>query len=290
MMWQLYALMAIGSNCLENITDKRAMRRPIDPDVASLIRVALYCVLVVPISAVIGQPATWFCSPGIIASGLSGAFIAAAYTLVMKRVDVTALSVLSYTAPLIFLVIDNAIGYSFTMTQVLGIIGLVIGGIGFALNGRLKLDAGSICLLFLMLSLSGGQSYYLQHLHKTEGLSAISFYANVWGWAGIFLAINVLARGKWSLLLSPDALAYAKLSTVAKSFDSLTSVFAGMALTMTTVAQFSSMEVFYPPMMLCFACIAQQVMGIDLGEQFDKHTMGRKVSMAGILLISGIYV
>ena len=104
-----------------------------------------------------------------------------AYTLALKRVNVTTLSVLSYIAPLIFLVVDNVIGHTFSAIQIFAIVGLVLGGIGFALDERLTIDAPTLGLLVFMLGYSGAQFYYLQYLHKTEAVTGISFFANVWG-------------------------------------------------------------------------------------------------------------
>lgn len=75
-MWQLYALSAIALACLENITDKRAMTGvDIDADIATFVRELLFCLLVVPITSILGNPVTWYCSPGVILFGLSFSYI-----------------------------------------------------------------------------------------------------------------------------------------------------------------------------------------------------------------------
>lgn len=220
-MWQLYALSAIVFNCLEDITDKRAMNgsAAIDADVATFIRVTLYCLLVIPITALFGHTVSWYCSPGIIFFGLASTLMSSAYTVVLKRVNITTLAVLAYIAPLIFLVIDNAIGNAFTHVQVFAIVGLVIGGMGFAMDDHLKLDKLTLAALAFMLIYSGAEFYYAKWMFKTEGLSVISLFANVWGWATIFLAAYLIVRRKVPLLLTREAATYAKLSTLAKSFD-----------------------------------------------------------------------
>lgn len=172
-----------------------------------------------PITAIAGQSVGWYCSLGIVVFGLLSALMSTAYTLALKRVNVTTLSVLSYIAPLIFLVVDNVIGHTFSAIQIFAIVGLVLGGIGFALDERLTIDAPTLGLLVFMLGYSGAQFYYLQYLHKTEAVTGISFFANVWGGAAVFLLVHLVVRRKAPLLLTEKAWAYARLSVMAKSFD-----------------------------------------------------------------------
>lgn len=127
-------------------------------------------------------------------------------------------------------------------------------------------------------------------MFKNEGLTVISLFANVWGWAAVFLAVYLLVRGKMPLLLTCEAVSYAKLSTLAKTFDVLTSRQWGVGVTMTTVAQFSSMEVFFPPTMLLMALAAQVLFRIDLGERIERRVVARKASMAAVLVLSGMFV
>lgn len=291
-MWQAYALGAVVFNCLEDITDKRAMNgsATIDADVATFIRVLLYCLLVVPITMLVGHSVTWYCSPGIVLFGLASTLMSSAYTVVLKRVNITTLAVLAYVAPLIFLTIDTAIGHDFAIGQVLGIVGLVIGGMGFAMDERLKFDKLTIAALVFMFIYSGAEFYYAKWMFKTEGLSVISLFANIWGWAALFLGAYLVVRRKTPLLATREAAAYAKLSSLAKCFDVTTSLLWGIGVTMTTVAQFSSMEVFFPPVMLALALFAQLAFKIDLGEHVERSAIARKASMAAMLVISGMFV
>jgi len=291
-MWQLYALSAIVFNCLEDITDKLAMNgsAAIDADVATFIRVALYCMLVIPITALFGYLVSWYCSPGIVFFGLASALMSSAYTVVLKRVNITTLAVFAYIAPIIFLVIDNAIGNNFTFVQVCAILGLVVGGIGFAMDDRLKFDKLTMAAVVFMFVYSGAEIYYAKWMFKNEGLSVISLFANVWGWAAVFLAAHLIVRRKVPLLLTRQAATYTKLSTLAKSFDVAISLLWGIGVTMTTVAQFSSMEVFFPPVMLAMALLAQTCFGINIGEHVERQVIARKVSMAAVLVVSGMFV
>lgn len=291
-MWQVYSLGSIVFNCLEDIADKRAMTRApgIDSDVATAIRVILYCLLVVPITALLGQPVSWYISPGIVAFGLASTFMSSAYTVVLKRVNISTVAVLGYVAPIIFLMIDHAIGEHVTLTQGLAVMGLVIGGIGFALDDKPSFDRQTVLALVVMLIYSGAEFYYAKWMFKHEGLDIISLFASVWAWAAVFLVTWLAVRRKLPLLLARGAISYAKRSALAKSFDVLTSLAWSIGITMTTAAQFSAMEVFFPPTMLVLALVAQVAFRIDLGEHVERRTIARKVSMAAVLVASGMLV
>ena len=291
-MWQAYSLGSIVFNCLEDIADKRAMTRApgIDSNVATTIRVVLYCLLVIPITALLGQTVSWYISPGIVAFGLASTLMSSAYTVVLKRVNVTTIAVLGYVAPLIFLIIDHAIGERVSLTQGLAVVGLVAGGIGFALDGKLSFDRPTILALGGMFIYSGAEFYYAKWMFKHEGLNVISLFTNVWGWAAAFLVAWLAVRRKLPLLLTKEVISYAKLSTLAKSFDVMTSIAWGVGITMTTTAQFSAMAVFFPPTMLILALVAQMAFHVDLGERIERQTIARKVSMVALLTISGVFV
>jgi hypothetical protein len=291
-MWQAYSLGSIICNCLEEITDKRAMNtaQRLDADVATFIRVALYCLLVVPVTALLGQPLSWYISPGIVAIGLASTLMSSAYTVVLKRVNITTVAVLGYVAPILFLLIDRTSGETITATQTFAIFGLVTGGIGFALDDRLRIDRVAILAMALMLVYGGVEFYYAKWMFKHEGLNVISLFANVWGWAAIFLGIGIIARRKWRLLLTRQALTYTKISAVAKTFDVLTSAAWGIGITLTTVAQFSAMEAFFPPIMLILALVVQMALKVDIGERFERRVIGRKALMATLLVVSGAFV
>jgi hypothetical protein len=291
-MWQFYALLAIVFNCLEDVTDKRAMGRcnTIDTDAATFIRVILYCLLVTPMAVLFGYVVSWYCSPGIIVFGFASSVMASAYTVVLKRVNITTLSILGYVAPLIFLAIDSATSAAFSLAQILGILGLVVGGIGFALSDKLEFDKPTLAALAFMLTYGGAEFYYVKWMQKTEGLNAISVFANTWMWAAIFLFALLILQRKIPLLLTRQAVNYAKSSSMAKLFEAVTSVMWSAGIALTTVAQFSSMEVFFPPIMLAFALMAQAIFGVNLGESIERKTIARKVLMVAILVVSGIFV
>ena len=63
-----------------------------------------------------------------------------------------------------------------------------------------------------------------------------------------------------------------------------------MALMITTVTQFSSIQVFLPLMMLVMVLLAQRVGRLDLGECVDNRTIGRKACMAVWLAGCGVFV
>jgi hypothetical protein len=50
------------------------------------------------------------------------------------------------------------------------------------------------------------------------------------------------------------------------------------------------MEVFYPPIMLLLALVAQIAFRVDLGAHVERRAIVRKASMAAVLAISGAFV
>jgi len=288
--WQLYALGAIFATCVENITDKAGIRAPIDTLVATFIRVATYSVLVPTLCFIFGQPLTFYVSPGIVVFGVASTAMASVYTLTIKKVDVTTFSLLSYIGPLCFLAIDNVIGSGINLYQSLGVCGLVLGGMLFLSNGTLKLDKITISALLFLVTFSGSEAYYLKYLVLTENISGISVLASIWVWAALFLGCAVIAKGKLPLIFDNRTVTYVKYSATAKTFDATSSILTGVALTQTTVSQFSALDVFFPPMMLMLAIAAQKWLKIDLGESIDKKTVSKKGLATVVLIISGLMV
>jgi hypothetical protein len=288
-MWQIWSLTATGFACCENITDKRAMRSgggAIDADVASFLRVLLWCLLVIPVSAAFGAHVSWYFNVWIVLFGLASAGLALSYTQVMRRVEASTLAVLTYIGPLIFLAIDAISGHHFTASQVAGLVGLVAGGIVFVANGRIRADRTTLALLGVMFAYSGSEGYYLQYVNRTAGNSGISFFASVWVWAGAFLLLNLIVRGKYRLLGQRDAGMYAMISALGKSFDAGASLFSGKVLTAVSVSQFAAMQAVYPPMALVLTVVAQRTLGIDLGEPLDSRTLWRKFGAAALIVVS----
>lgn len=291
-MWQLYSLGSITTNCIENILDKRAIKTlpALDNAVASFIRVFLYFVLVVPIGLLFQQPIYWYVSPGVILFGVASAMMATTYTVVIKRVNVTTIAILGYTAPLLFLGIDHLLGEQFSWVQILAILGLISGGIGFSLDRRLEVDRTALLALAGLLLYSGLEIYYLKWMVRHEAVAVITLVVNIWGWSLPFILGWLVVQKKHQLLLSLDARRYARLVVVAKAFDAGTSTLWGIGVTLTTVAQFTAMDVFFPPIMLSLALLAQKVFRVDLGEQLERSTLIRKTSTVLLIVVCGVYV
>jgi hypothetical protein len=288
-MWQLYAIASVSCNALEQISDKRAMREEVGGAVATFIRVTFYTLLLIPLAALVGHPVHWYCTPGILLFSLINVTMASAYTVLMKHVNVTSIAVLSYLAPLIFLAIDRANGASFTVLQVLAIVGLVGGGVGFAIDSRPQFDGRTLFALACTLACSGAEAYYVKHVQRAEGIHILTILANMWGWVIALLALYLVASGKWRSLFTREAVRYARWSLLGKSLDTWTSVFWSLGLPLTTVAEYASMEVFFPPVMLLLVLFAQGVLGVDLGENVRGSAMARKAAAALLLVVSARY-
>jgi hypothetical protein len=289
-MWQFYALGAIAFNCLENIMDKRAMRGEVDSIVASFIRVSLYILIVCPIVSLFGHTITWHFDVGFMLFGVLNTFISAAYTIILRRVNITTITMLSYIAPLAFLFIDHMIGAKFSLIQVLAILGLAVGGIAFAMDDRPQLDAKTILALLWMFCCTGGEAFYVKHIHNTTNMDIISVFANIWGWVVIYLGLTLMVTGRWRKLFTQEALTYSKWSVAGKSLDVMNSLLWSFGIAMTTVTQFASMDVFFPPLMLILVLIFQGLLKVDLGEPLHKHTIFRKSCAAIVLVFCSLFV
>jgi hypothetical protein len=288
--WPAYALGAISCNCLQDITDKRAMRDPVDGVVATFIRVALYVLLVIPLTALMGHRLTWYCTPVVLGFAVLNMGMSSAYTLLLRRIHVSTLSIFAYVAPLIFLVVDHLLGQTHTWAQVGAIGGLVLGGIVFALDERPQFDRMTVLALVWTMACSGIEAYYVKHVHATQGLDVITVLANIWGWVAVFLGVVLLVSGRLPRLFTRTAWTYARWSVVGKSFDVMTSYLWSLGVALTTVAQFAAMDVFFPPIMLFLVVVVQKGLRINLGETLTQPAMLRKMAAATVLVISSLFV
>lgn len=288
--WPAYALGAITCNCLQDITDKRAMQGDVDGLVATFIRVALYVLLVIPLTALMGHPLTWYCTPAVLGFALVSVGMSSAYTLLLRRIHISTLAILAYVAPLIFLLVDHFLGQTHTWMQVGAIAGLVIGGMVFAMDDRPQLDRWTILALIWTMACSGAEAYYVKHVHATEGLDIITVLSNIWGWVAVYLALAVVVSGRWRRLFTRSAWTYARWSVLGKSFDVMNSFLWSMGVALTSVAQFTAMDVFFPPIMLALVFVAQKGLRMNLGETLTSSALLRKAGAAVVLVISSLFV
>lgn len=139
-MWQLFALGAMLATAGENVIDKAALIRDVslDPLVATFIRPFLFFVAIafVGLTGWLGELhfffnwVLWLCVPfGILSSFL--------YTYLLQKIEITSIGAAGYLTPFLFFFIDTSVVTThFTPLQVIGIILLVAGGIGFSLDAR----------------------------------------------------------------------------------------------------------------------------------------------------------
>lgn len=292
-MWQLYALAAQSVICLESITDKRALKiEGVDTTVASFLRIAAYLGWTVLLLLLTGQASAlaWTTHPLVMLLGLGGAGTSIAYTMMLRQVEVTTLAVLTYTAPLLLLVVDSLTGKSFSALQMLGMLLLVSGGVAFVYGSRLKLNWQTLGAFAYIISFNAGQAYAIQHFNASQHWTGLEFYYKVWVWSGVYLLAFFAMTGRLSHFARRNVQRYTRFSLLAKLFDALSSWWAGTAITLVAVSQVSSMEAFQPLLMLIFSTLAQKLFNVPLDEPLDKATLWRKVLASLVLVVGGFCV
>lgn len=288
--WQAFALGSVTASGLQDIADKRALQGAVDPTVATFVRVTLYVVLIVPLIVVLRQGLVWYMSPGLLLCALANALVAGAYTVLLQRIHISTLGVLAYAAPLLFLAVDHWSGNAITPLHAMGVVGLVVGGIAFALDDRLQLSPTTILALVWTVGITGVEAYYVKHVHAQTGVPIVSLFANIWGWAAAVLGVVVVARGKAALVPTRATWTYLRWSVLGKGCDVSSSLCWSMGITATTVAQFAAMEVWFPPILLLLTTGAQRFLGMELGEVVHRRALWRKGAAALLLVGSSLVV
>jgi len=139
-MWQLFALGGMFFSAGENVIDKAALlgKRSVDSDIASFYRPLLFCVVIVIVGLFgwlgplqLSFPLSiWLFAPVAM-------FASIFYTYLLKKVEVTSIGAAGYLTPFLFLFIDtHIVEIHFSPLQIAGMVLLVLGGIGFSLDGH----------------------------------------------------------------------------------------------------------------------------------------------------------
>lgn len=288
MLWQIYALVALLAVAAEGAVDKYALSNvKLDLSVASFIRIAVYCCLVIPLSSVAGVPFYWHFSWGILFFGVTGAGMALAYSVVLKNVKFSSISVLLFLLPLLYLVIDSWVDHPLTPYQKAGVVGLSLSGVLFIYEKGLTFNRQVFLAFLVMAAYAGAEMYYLKHLNKVEGVPGPVFFANTWIWAALFSGLYLL--WKRPAVESASVWRYLKMSLFSKTFDAISSIAAGIGLTLTTVALYSSFQVFTPVIGFATALFTQYVLKKEMGEALTRGILARKgVAIAGILFCANL--
>lgn len=296
-MWQIFCIGSLLCGTLDETIDKAVMvgNKSIGLLNATWIRNIIFLLITILGSVVINKelPSFIFSVP-IIILGILYAVNSIFYTLVLKHVEISAYSIISNLLPLIFLPIDIAIiGKSFLFRQILGIVLLVMGGIIFFYRGRVSSHSFSkkqiwiIILIFIFDALLfGSESYLFKNLFNKIQLSESSFLVNVWSVTLMFLSAIVIIRNffhREPRSSVRSVIKYTQGSILSKIADFGDSFLFLKALTLSTTAQVSAMQSFYPIILVLVVLMTQNKFRVDLEEILDRQTLKNKI--IGVVLI-----
>lgn len=298
-MWQIFSLLGMFSNALENSIDKYSIIKEdkLDYAVSTFLRVLVYMAIIVLVGIVVpSQSLHLFVNWQIIVFGIFGAFNSLSYTYALRRIEVTNIGTMAYVAPVLFLLIDLYwLHAPLSIVQILGIFLLVIGGIGFSIDGSTRKMKKEISLTILgifvfWLIYGGAESYIFKYFNATQGINATTLFANIWAWSAIILLLLVLVQRKTKLIFTLSSKSFIKKSVISKSCDVGNTLFTAQALIIASVSQVSAMEALSPIILFFTTLVVQGVFNFHINERLDKDNFIWKSIMITFLVVGGFLV
>jgi drug/metabolite transporter (DMT)-like permease len=295
-MWQLYSFLSLFSGAAEETIDKAAMigSKEISHLNAAWIRNAISFGISFLAAILIGHtlPALIISAPIIILGVLYG-IMAITYTVLLKQVEITASSIMASFVPLVFLPIDLFIlNHHFLSRQIIGVIILVLGGAIFFYRGRNNKSAITkkqiilIIAIFLFDTLVVGfESYLFKDYFTNLHLSETNFLVNMWGVMFVFLTVLVIGFSLYKKKIPTIHLhkKYIQGSFFSKLADYGSSFCFLKALTISSTSQVTSMNVFYPVVLLLVVIGTQKNLKVNLEEYLDRRSLIPKI--CGVIII-----
>jgi hypothetical protein len=303
-MWQIYSLLGITSNALEETLDKHIMLTNVNLDVVLAALIRNVAVLLIAFSTTyVFDSSSFRLLPDVYVLwwALLYAVQAVGYTYILKYVEITAAGVSFALLPLLFLPIDIFFaGASITPYQMCGLLLLVFGSIiffsrdiplagisksafWFTLGGLLMFDA----------ALVGSEGYIFKYYVATSEVSTSLFIFNGMLFMCLFLliALGVRCLVLRGAMQTKGFLAYAQGSFVAKMADYGNLFFTFQALTIASVSQVSAMKTVHPIVLLCTTFIVQKLLQRNVNEDFSRRggvakTIGIVVIIVGSILVA----
>jgi hypothetical protein len=298
-MWQLYVLGSLLASAGENVIDKAALVKNVAVDfyVASFWRPFMYFIAIsaIGLTGILG-PLHFFFHWSILAIAPFGIFTSLFYTYMLRKVELTSISAAAYLTPIIFLFVDaNFIHATLSIYQIAGILLLVLGGLGFALDRKTfrikKQLVWQVWLVFLFNVLwAGTEAYLFKYLNATYGMNGGSFFATLWLICSLLLVLLAITMGKWKLLFTKPSLTYVSQTMGSKFCDGLSSVFWAQAIALAAVSQVYAFEALFPLVLFLAVLLVQGGLHIRLKETFGKGYLGWKAVATVLLVVGGFLV
>ncbi len=298
-MWQLYSFLGVFFGSFENVLDKYFLvqENKLNYIVATFCRVFVYVFLILFASYIglFGRVYMLF-DWKIIVLGLLSACNSLSYTYVVKRVEITNVAAIVYLSPLVFLFADIFIvGNHLSTFQILGVLLLSLGGVGLSIDGstlkiRKEFTPKILGFFTFWLVYNGLELYVFKFFNASQNSSAVTFYANVLGWAGLFIFLFVVINRKTSEIFSVSALQFSFKSIFSKVCDILKTLATAEAVLLATVSQVSAFGALKPVVLFSLTFIFQKIFKFTLQERLGKKNVIWKLSMITILVVGGFLI
>lgn len=298
-MWQIFALGALILGEIEYVADKVIVvsDKAIDSILASFYRNFVYFLLalLVGLTGIVGHIRIFLPWPVLVVAGLS-VFSGIFYTYLLKKIEVTGSSAVTYAVPFLFLLVDVfVVKTHMSSLQILGIVLLILGGVGFVMDSQTrklkpeytKYIWGIFIFDFIV---TGAEFYTFRYYNAVQHLNEVSYMISIWLLVSIGLLALVFFQGKARQLYSTATHKhYLPKITLSKSFDVGSSLLWFHAISLTNISKVTSFDVFSPLILLVLVYITQNVLKFKVDERLDGPSLKQK-ALATAVLIVGAYL
>lgn len=213
------------------------------------------------------------------------------YTYLLKHVELTGSSALSYSRPAIFLLVDIFIfKAAFSNSEIIGIALLILGGIIFVIDPhsrRMKSQFTKyVWLIFGYETISYAAEFYVfKHYAVSQHLNEISYIFSTYVFVVIGLALLMFwENDRRSIVATATHNRYIAKVTFSKGMDFFYSLLWYHALTLATVSQVNALEAFYPLVLLVMLYVVQRKFKFEAGEDLDGTNLMQKIAGTAALV------
>ncbi len=297
-MWQFFALGSLFASAGESVVDKYALvsDRKIDYVVATFWRLLFFSLLTLAVG-VIGWagPLHLALTPAVVFIAFLSLLNSLCYTYLMWHVEVTEIGVIAYLAPFAFLGIDTTILQThFSSGEIVGIILLVLGGLGFAIDAKthhMKKDLSlRVWVMFAFgIFFTGALAYTLKYVNA-NGINSVSFFVSYGLLASAGLLAITILRGRSRKLFAKPALVYLPRILISKAFDTVSSLFWAQALLLASVSKVSAIGALQPFVLFVLTVFMQKVLKMRVDEKLNRTRMEWKAAAMCFLVVGGMLV
>lgn len=295
MTWYIWAFLSMVAGSMEIIIDKViVIKKPekIDVFVATFYRNLGFFVVtaILGLIGIFGKLSFVFNLPFLILAIL-WPLNSFGYDYLLRKVEVSRFNGIFFTFPLIFIFIDDVFFHtSYQGIQILGAFLLVIGAILFSLKTTSEKSPITLKGLFWIV-IRIIPNVYLLVVYKmySTSVNEVSFYFSVWLLLIAFYLLFIIFTSRYKKLKeTAQADNFLVKTIVAKSFDSLCSIFYLEALAIASLTAVSAFTSFSPLVMLTMLLSISLFTKINTTEDFSKKTLILKIFATVILIAGGL--